>query len=215
MLKAFLSSLDELNDVERSHYVEVDGGFALDVGDIDAHPQVGNLSRAHQRTKDELKTLKVTTADLTSQLETVRAEAPDAAALASERQRYEAEIAERDGTIATLNGQLSSVTIERELDEALKGAGVTEPAFLRAARNDLMQGVTLQDGKPIVDGPMGPVSIADHVKAYVAGDGKAFVKQAEGGNAPGNDQPNGGAVKPNLNGSLAEKRAALEAKYGR
>ena len=197
-----LDSLDNVEEALKPFYVErEDGKFQLETDDtIRDHADVGNLVRAHQRTKDFLTAQRTENQDLKAKLanvpddfdlevwKTAKSGKADEAALVAERQRIEGErdtaIAERDEARA----KLRSVSIERDLDDALTANGISSPAFQKAARAMLSPLVTLDDkGNPIIESDMGPLGLADHVKRWAAGDGKEFVAAPKGGGAKGND----------------------------
>jgi len=78
------------------------------------------------------------------------------------------------------------VTRDRSLDEALAGAGITNPTYLKAARALLAPQVKVDGDKAIIETDMGPMALQEHVKRWVASEGQPFVTPPSGGGAKGN-----------------------------
>lgn len=193
-----LQSLDGLDDAVKSLYVEQNGAFVLDVQGIDQHPEVANLKSAYERTKADRDAIRAERDAAKSKLSSVPedfdAEAwakakdgkADEAKLIQLRQQLEAERDQWKGKYEQAEQTALKNALDRDLSDALNAAGVNNPAYMRAARVLLADGVKMVDGKPVVETDMGPLSLADHVKRWAAGDeGKAFVTQASGGGAKG------------------------------
>lgn len=206
LLQTVIESTEGLDEALVPFYTEQDGKFVLQIEGVDAHPDVANLKSAFERQKADNVTLK-------AERDTLKAKAsaypddfdadkwaklkdgkPDEAALIALRKELETErdqaIAERD----TAKENARKNAVERDLTDALTEAGVTNPSFAKAARTMLSGEVKVgDDGLPYVDTDMGPVSVADRVKRWAAGEGKDFVTPPQGGGAKGG---NGGGTKP-------------------
>jgi len=201
-LKTVLETLDGLDETVQSLYTQTDAGYVLDVEGVDAHPEVANLKSAYERTKadrkaamEERDALKDRLSgipedfdpDQWKQLKSGQAKA-DPEELVKLRQTLEAE---RDEWKQKFEGEVSrnrQIAVERTLDSALAEQGVTNPTYVKAARVLLSSQVqTDAEGNPVVETDMGPVPLADHVKRWVAGEGKAFVTPPSGGGSRGND----------------------------
>lgn len=210
MLKSVVDTLDGLDEAVKPLYAEADGKFVLQVDGIDAHPEVANLKSAYERVKADRETARADAKRAKDDLAAALKDKPDADALVKLRDEMQAQIdtltTERD----TLSGQLTGVTRDRALSDALTTAGVTNPAFQKAATAMLAGSVKLVDGKAIVETDMGPVDVAQHVKRWAAGEGKDFVTPPAGGGAKGSD--GGGKVTGNMGGTPEERRAAIKAR---
>lgn len=208
MLKTVVESLDGLDEAVKPFYAEADGKFVLQVEGIDAHPEVSNLKSAYERVKGDKDAAKAAEKKAKDDLAAALKDKPDADALVKLRDELEGKItaltAERD----TLSGQLTGVTRDQALANALTAAGVTNPAFQKAATAMLGGQVKMVDGKPIVETDMGPVDVQAHVKRWVAGEGRDFVTPAQGGGAKGKD--NGGGGGKSISASELEAKSPSE-----
>lgn len=205
-VSATLQTLEGVDDALQSLYIEKDGGYVLDVTGIDAHPEVANLKSAYERTKAdrdaarlERDTAKGKLAGVPDDFDAeawakVKDGKADDAKLIQLRQELEADRDQWKTKYETAEQSSLKNALDRDLSDALNAAGVNNPAYMRAARVLLSDGVKMIDGKPVVDTDMGPLSLTDHVKRWAAGDeGKAFVTPAAGGGARGADK---GGNKP-------------------
>lgn len=114
-------------------------------------------------------------------------------------------------------GFTKSLLIEQGLTNELVGAGVKNPAHLKAALALLKSGAqVIQDGDSRV-ARIGDKAIKDFVKEWVSGDeGKHFVTadQNSGGGAGGGSGAGGaGSVKGKLDGTDAERAAYFASKF--
>lgn len=74
--------------------------------------------------------------------------------------------------------------INTDLTDALSASGITNPAFVKAARALLEPRVAMDTDEASMDIGLGPMGIAEAVKRWAAGDeGKSFVASAKGDNA--------------------------------
>lgn len=201
MLKTVLESLDGLDETVQSLYTQADDKFILNVEGINEHPEVSNLKSAYERVKADKKTAAEERDAFRARLEGLpedfdpkeweklkKGGKADPEELVKLRQTLESERDEWKGKYegeVTRNRQMA---IERTLDAALAEQGVTNPTYVKAARVLLSSQVQVDgEGNPVVDTDMGPVPLSDHVKRWVAGEGKAFVTPPSGGGAKGND----------------------------
>ncbi len=114
-------------------------------------------------------------------------------------------------------GFTKSLLIEQGLTNELVGAGVKNPAHLKAALALLKSGAqVIQDGDSRV-ARIGDKAIKDFVKEWVSGDeGKHFVTadQNSGGGAGGGSGAGGaGSVKGRIDGSESERAAYFSSKF--
>jgi hypothetical protein len=211
MLKTVLETLDGVNDAIKPFYTEKDDKFYLQIDGVREHPDVANLKTAFDAEKakrqsqgEELATAKAKIATFPDDFDAdVWAKAKDGKAddakIAAVQASYEAKLAEKDATIKEKDGEIealkSSTTkaaLERDLSDLLTAGGVTDPAYLRAARLDVSARVSpAEDGTPMVDTPFGPKPLAVFVPEYLGDEGKSFVTPAKGGDGPGGKNKGG------------------------
>ena len=213
MLKTVLDTLDGVDDAVKAFYVEANGKFILQIDGIEAHPEIATLKNAYERVKADKATLKVDADKAKADLAEAMKGKPDDAAVLQLRQQLEAERDQWKGKAETLEGKLTGATRDRQLAEALQGAHITDPTFIKAATALLAGSVKMDGDKAVVETDMGPLGIADHVKRWAASEGKAFVTPPQGGGAGGSQSQNGGKVAGNLGGTREERVAALKAKF--
>ncbi len=220
MLKSVLETLEGVDDAVKPFYAEADGKFYLQVDGVNEHPDVVSLKNAYERVKadkaaaiEERDAFKAKVQELPKDFDAekwakLKDGKPDEAALVQLRQELEGERDDWKSKYETAQESARKNALDRDLSDALASSGVTEPAYLKAARNMLAEGVQVgDDGKPYVETDMGPMALADHVKRWAAGEGKPFVTPPSGGNAKGNQ---GGQTAPaNPEAMGAQERAAL------
>jgi hypothetical protein len=190
MLKTVVENLDGLSEELHELYAETDDGYALQVEDIDAHPDVVRLKRAYEAEKGKRKEVEAKLKEIPADFDAEqwenakngKAKEEDLIAL---RKQLEAERDEWKGKAQDLERQTYQLTVSQQLDQALADAGITNPTFMKAARALLSDGVTMKDGKAIVDTDMGPMELAEHVKRWVSSEGAAFVQPSKGGGSDG------------------------------
>lgn len=223
-LKTVVDTLDGLEEAVKPFYAETEGVYVLQVDGVDAHPDVANLKSAYERVKQDRDGIKAKYAEASSKLaglpedfspelwEKAKSGKADEAALVRERQKLEAEAAEAKGQLAALQERIQSQAKEQTLTDALTGAGVTDPALSKAARAWLAPSVKLDEsGAAMVETDMGPKPLADHVKAWAAGEGASFVTKATGVGARGGDKA--AKTTGKIGGSKEERQAAIKAKF--
>jgi hypothetical protein len=202
-LKTVIETLDGVDDAVQQFYAQDDSGnYVLQVEGVDQHPEVANLKSAYERTKADKKTaaderdaLKARVEGLPEDFDPKEWEKlkkggqADPQELVQLRQTLEAERDEWKGKFEELQGQTRKMTVERTLTETLAAQGVTNPTYQKAAAAMLGPQAQLDDkGNAVVDTDMGPMPLADHVKRWVASEGKDFVTPPSGGGAKGNDR---------------------------
>lgn len=198
MLKTVVDTLDGLDEAMQSLYAEADGKFILQLDGVDAHPDVANLKSAYERVKADKATtaqerdaLKARVSAIPDDFDAekwakLKDGKPDEAALIKLRQTLEAERDEWKGKAEAADARALKSALDRDLTDALTGAGVTNPMFAKAARGMLSPSVKVgDDGASYVETDMGPVGLSDHVRRWAAGEGKDFVTQPAGGGAKG------------------------------
>ena len=201
-LKVALETLDGLDEATQSLYVEREGAFVLDLEGVDSHPDVANLRNAYtaEKTKrqeqgEKLRDAQAQLAEALKKPKEDRTKADDQEIIRL-RENLEAErdaaLAERDD----LKKQVYGLTVENQLDAAIRDAGITTPAFQKAAKRLLQDGVKVVDGKPVFDTDMGPLGLAEYVKRWASADGSAFVAPPSGGGASGSKSQGGAKKKP-------------------
>lgn len=186
-LKTVVETLDGIDDAVKALYAETDGRFILQVEGVDLHPDVANLKNAYERTKADKTTGAAKVAALEAQIAELAKGKPDEAATIAKMKSLEDKIEAITGERDALTGKLTGVTRDRALSDALLGAGIKNPTFLKAAQAMLAGSVKMDGETAIVETPMGPKLLADHVKAWASSEGKDFVTPASGGSAHGNE----------------------------
>lgn len=201
-LKTVVDTLDGLDEAVQSLYTETENGYVLDVEDVDAHPSVANLKSAYERTKADREAARKEREAMKAKLDAIPedfdpekwaeiakgAKKSDSDELVKLREKLEAEKGDWQKKYEAEVSRNRQMAVERTLDTALTEQGITNPAYLKAARALISSSVQVNEsGEPIVDTDMGPIPLAEHVARWVAGEGKAFVTPASGGGAKGND----------------------------
>lgn len=194
-LKSVLDTLEGVDEALKAHYVEEDGKFHLDLGDTARdHRDVLALRKAYDSEKEAGRAAKTAAQKAKDDLAAALKDKPDEAALLKLRQNLEAERDEWKGKAEAAEGKLTGVTRDRQLQDALQAAGITEPAFIKAATAMLGGSVKMDGDKAVVETDMGPLAVTDHVKRWAASEGKAFVAAPAGGGSKGSDKTGPKAV---------------------
>lgn len=182
-------TVDDINDVDetfRSLYTEKDGTFILDVEGVDNHPDVANLRNAYNAEKTKRQEQGDKLRDALAKLEAKpNPTAKDDAEMIRLREALEAERDQWKAKATDLEKTVYGLTVESQLDTALRSAGITDATFHKAAKRLLQDGVKVVDGKPVFETDMGPVALADHVKRWASSEGAVFVAPPAGGGAGG------------------------------
>lgn len=190
-LKVVLDTLDDLDEALKPLYAEKDGAFVLDVEGVDSHPDVANLRNAYQAEKAKRQEQGAKLQDTLAKLAELEAKPKDDRTKADDteilklRETLEAERDEWKAKATEYEGQVYKLSVENQLDAAIRQAGISEPAFQKAAKRLLQDGVKLADGKPVVDTDMGPLPLAEYVTRWASSEGAAFVSKPSGGGANG------------------------------
>lgn len=207
-LTPVLTTLDGVPEAIKSLYQEAEikgengaaeKAFVLDIDDsIKMHPSIAPLRKAYDSEKEAAKTARAELAEANSLIKDFPSDfdaekwaklkdgKADEAAAIKLRQELEAERDAWKGKFEVSEAKSVRNALDRDLTDALTGAGVTNPAFAKAARGMLADGVKIgDDGKPFVETDMGPMGITEHVKRWAAGEGKPFVTPPQGGGATG------------------------------
>lgn len=195
MLAATLTTLDGIDDAVKPFYAEADGKFVLQIDGIDSHPTVAPLKNAYERTKTDRETAKAEAATLKAQIAELQKGAPDTAATQAKLADLQAKLDAANATNGELTGKLTGVTRDRALSDALTAAGVTNPAFVKAAQAMLGSKVKIEGDVMLVETGMGPKMLDTYIKEWAAGDGKDFVSKPAGGGAQGNQGGSASATK--------------------
>ncbi|MFC3628218.1 hypothetical protein ACFOM8_02025 [Paracoccus angustae] len=212
-LKTIIDNLDDVPEVLKAEYTEIDGKYVLDLEGIDGHPSVVNLKTAHERQKQANRTMQSELTAARARLEGLPddfdADAFEALQQQAEgkppqkteeqvaqvrqqlEKKHSAELTKKDQRIAVLEGAVTKATIEDGISKALDEAGV-DPAFKPGAmallRSKGAVKLVEEDGqfKAQVETDMGPMPLANYVKDWSGSDeGKIYVKKATGGDALG------------------------------
>lgn len=214
-LKTVLENTDGLDEAIAALYTETDGKFILALEGVDDHPEVASLRNAYARTKEDRERAKADAASLKAKIAELEKGAPDTAATQAKLSSLEEKLAEAEAAIGEWQGKYTGVTRDQSLQGALQQAGITEPAFLKAATAMLAGEVKLgDDGTAYVESSMGPKMLGEYVKSWTAGEGAAFVSKPQGAGLKNNDL--GGNPTPpkgDMAGSKQERQAALKARF--
>ncbi|MDT8321519.1 MAG: hypothetical protein RQ826_13420 [Xanthomonadales bacterium] len=190
MLKATLETLEGLDENLHELYEETDNGFKLNVSGVESHPDVLRLKKAYDAEREKRKESEAKLREIPEdfdpdQWKNVKSGKAKEEDLIKLRKELEGEIDQWKEKAQSLEKQTYQMTVSQQLDEALAQSGITNPAFQKAARALLKDGVTVKDGKAIVDTDMGPMELQEHVKRWVSSEGQAFVEQPKGGGSKG------------------------------
>lgn len=214
-LKTVIETTDGLDEAIAALYTEQDGKFILDIEGVDEHPEVASLRNAYQRTKDDREKAKKDAAELKARITELEKEAPDTAATQAKLAALEEKLVEAEAKAGEWQGKYTGVTRDQSLQTALQTAGISEPAFIKAATAMLSGEVKLaDDGTAYVESSMGPKVLGDYVKAWAASEGAAFVTKPQGAGVKGGEG-NGTPTTPkgDLAGSKDDRKAALKARF--
>lgn len=220
-LKAFVETLDSVDEALREHYVERDGGFHLGLEDFGKHYGAvalkGTLNKVN-KDKDALAT-RVTElegkveglpedfdADEWARLKAGDGGKPDEAIQALKDQHARAvetlkakhakDLADKDALIGERDGYIDRTLVDGGLKDALLDVGVN-PDLMDGALASLRGSVKVQkadDGSraAIVETDLGDVPVADFVKEWAGAKGKAYLGKATGPGGEGNHGGRGG-----------------------
>lgn len=201
-LKVTVESLDDVQDELKPFYTETEeGAFVLQVEGVDDHPDVKNLKNAYTAEKAKRAEYSGKVATLESKLTELESKpaptAKDDAEMLRLREAIEAERDDYKAKYEAAEKRVYGLTVETQLDGLIREAGIIDPTYAKAAKLMLSDGVKLVDGKPVVETDMGPITLGDKVKRFIAGEGKAFVSPAKG-LGTGGDSGSKGSSNPML-----------------
>lgn len=224
-LQTVIDTTDGLDEAIANFYTENDGKYVLAIEGVDAHPEVANLKSAYERVKADIKTtkaerdaLKAKVSNLPEDFDPAKWDKlkdgkADEAAQIKLRDEYEARIADLTGKLTATQEAVRKTAIERDLTDALTGAGFTDPAILDLARTKLANEVKIdENGKPYIETDMGPISPQDRAVRLANGEWKGLVTAPKGG---GSKSGSDTVAKPsgNLGGSKADRLAAIANRF--
>lgn len=228
-IKASVEKLDDVGDLKDHYkeHKDKDGKvrYVLDIEDFDAHPSVRGLAVANQenvRKRDEYKSkvteLEAKVTGLPEDFDSTewdrlkaldKGQKPDEQiqalkeshhkALDALRQKHSKELAEREGKIIQIDGEIDNRLLESGLKDALLESGVN-PDLLGGALGMVRSKAKVVkddkgDRKPVATNEFGEeVPLADFAKSWLSGkDGKPYLGKAEGPGGRGSKTPMGGA----------------------
>lgn len=220
-LKAFVESLDGIDESLHEHYTEKDGGFYLALDDFGKHPGAVTLKTTLNKVNKDKETLAAKVTELEGKVENLpddfdadewtRLKAgeggkPDEAVQALKDQHARAvealkakhakDLAEKDALIGERDGYIDRTLIDGGLKDALLDVGVN-PDLLDGALASLRGNVKVQkadDGgrAALVETDLGDVPVTDFVKEWAGGKGKAYLGKATSPGGEGNNGNRGG-----------------------
>lgn len=201
-LKSVLENLDGIDDALKPLYTEDGERFVLDVDGIDDHPEVASLKSAYERVKvdkskasSERDALQVKLDGIPEDFdkdiwERAKSGNIDEAATEAKIAEIRASLeAERDGyktELDTLKADNQQKTIRDAVMSALAENMVPEGPR-KAAALAMMDGqkVEVSGDDVIVDTAMGPKTLGDYAKTWVAKEGSWAIPDPSGGDAKG------------------------------
>lgn len=213
-LKTVIETTEGLDEATAALYTETEGRFVLALEGVDDHPEVASLRNAYARTKEDREKAKGEAASLKAKIAELEKGAPDTAATQAKLAALEEKLAAAEAAAGEWQGKYTGVTRDQSLQGALQQAGITEPAFLKAATVMLASEVKLaEDGTAYVESSMGPKVLADYIKSWAATEGAAFVTKPQGAGVRSGEHSGTIAPKGNLAGTKEERQAALKARF--
>lgn len=200
MLKAVVSSLDDIQDALHELYEPKDDQFVLKIAEIQNHPDVSSLSNSYQAEKgrrvkqaQEIQALRDAAKAYPDDFDpevwaSAKSGKTDQAAIEAAklevRQALEGEVGEWKSKYEGLTAEIRSNKATVALTEALTKAGV-EGAFLEAGRAMIGGKIEFdEDGSPRIQSKLGPQTIGEYVERWAKDEGKPFVKPPSGGGTP-------------------------------
>lgn len=220
-LKAFVDSLDGIDESLHEHYTEKDGGFYLALDDFGKHPGAVTLKTTLNKVNKDKETLAAKVTELEGKVEGLpedfdpdewtRLKAgeggkPDEAIQALKDQHARAvetlkakhakDLADKDSLLGERDNYIDRTLIDGGLKDALLDVGVN-PDLLDGALASLRGNVKVQkadDGNrsAIVETDLGDVPVTDFVKEWAGSKGKAYLGKAPPMDANGNNGHRGG-----------------------
>lgn len=223
-LKAFVESLDSVDEALREHYVERDGGFHLGLEEFGKHYGAVALKTTLNKVNKDKDVLATKVTELEGKVSTLpedfdvdewaRLKAGDSGkpdeALQAERDKsaraiealkakHAKDLADKDVMIGERDGYIDRTLIDGGLKDALLDVGVN-PELLDGALASLRGSVKVQkadDGNrsAMVETDMGDVPVGDFVKEWAGAKGKAYLGKPFGPGGEGNNGGGRGGIK--------------------
>ena len=221
-LKAFVESLDGIDENLHEHYVEKDGGYYLNLEDFGKHPGAVTLKTTLNKVNRDKEALASKVAELESKVENLpedfdpdewaRLKAGDggkpdeaiqalkdqhARAIEALKAKYSKDLAEREAAVAERDRFIDTTIRNDELRRALREVGVDMDQHEEVLLDHLGKQVKVQrtdDGKrmAIVETDLGEVPVSDFIKEWAVTKGKAYLGKAPPMDANGNNGARGG-----------------------
>lgn len=242
-LKAYVDTLDGIDESLHEHYTEKDGGFYLSLDDFGKHPGAVTLKTTLNRVSKERDTLSGEVSELKSRVESLPEDFdPDewtrlkakndgkddeaiqalnekhSKAIEALRNKHSAELEEVSAQIAERDSYIDRTLVDGGLKDSLIEVGVM-PELMDGALASLRGSVKVQrseDGSrtAIVETELGDVPVADYVKDWSTTKGKAYLGKPSG---PGGEGNNGGTRSTKSTGDLGgnkdSRKKAIEARF--
>lgn len=192
-LKAIIDDIDSVDEPLREYYRESEGVFVLDLEGVEKHPSTAPLQNAMRNAKQERDQAKAEIGTLRGKLSELESKpnptAKDEAEKSRLREQIEAEKQALADRVSQLESENFQLKVDGKLDGLLREVGITEPAYVRSAKRDIVEKVKLVDGKPMVDIPdLGMFEPSEYVRRYANGEGAAFVSKPQGSGARGQER---------------------------
>lgn len=221
-LKAFVESLDSVDEALHNHYTERDGGFHLALEDFGKHYGAVSLKGTLNKVNKDKEALATKVSELEGKVENLpedfdadewaRLKAGDggkpdeaiqaikdqhARALDTIKAKHAKELTERETAIQERDGYIDRTTRNDELRKALRDVGVDMDQHEDVLLDHLGKMVKVQrsdDGNrsALVETDMGEVPVADFVKEWAGTRGKAYLGRPSGPGGEGNNGHRGG-----------------------
>lgn len=225
-LKAFVESLDGIDESLHEHYTEKDGGFYLALDDFGKHPGAVTLKTTLNRVNKDKEMLAAKVAEYEEKVkdlpedfdpdEWARLKAgeggkPDEAiqalkdqharAIEALKAKYSKDLAEREAAVAERDRFIDTTIRNDELRRALREVGVDMDQHEEVLLDHLGKQVKMQrtdDGKRValVETDLGEVPVSDFIKEWAGTKGKAYLGKAPPMDANGNSGHRGGHRTP-------------------
>lgn len=226
-LKAFVESLDSVDEALRDHYTERDGGFHLALEDFGKHYGAVSLKNTLNKVNKDKDALASKVSELEEKVGTLpedfdpdewaRLKAGDggkpdeaiqalkdqqARALEALKAKHVKDLTDRDAALQERDNYIDRTTRNDELRKALRDVGVDMDQHEEVLLDHLGKQVKVQrtdDGKRValVDTELGEVPVTDFVKEWAGTKGKAYLGKASG---PGGEGNNGMGRGPKTQG---------------
>ena len=223
-LKAFVDSLDGIDESLHEHYTEKDGGFYLSLEDFGKHPGAVTLKTTLNKVNKDKDALAAKVTELEGKVEGLpedfdadewaRLKAGDdgkpdeaiqalkdqhARAVETLKAKHAKDLADKDALLNERDGYIDRTLIDGGLKDALLDVGVN-PDLMDGALASLRGSVKVQkadDGSraAIVETDLGDVPVTEFVKEWAGTKGKAYLGKVTGPGGEGNNGGGRGGIK--------------------